>query len=95
MLCCEINILDSHLETFLEKSKTDQFRDSHWIPVNRTGKITCPVDALLFYIGGIDLKEELPVYRDINSAKNAKTPLQRRARSKLHKSARTGSRVFY
>ena len=63
ILCCDINILDSHLEIFLEKSKTDQFRDGHWIPISRTGKITCPVEALLSYIkvGGIDLKEELPV----------------------------------
>ena len=38
------------------------------------------MEALLSYIkaGCIDLKEELPVYRAINSAKNAKTPLQRR-----------------
>ena len=80
ILCCDINILDSHLEIFLEKSKTDQFRDGHWIPISRTGKITCPVEALLSYIkvGGIDLKEELLVYRAINSAKNTKTPLQRR-----------------
>ena len=39
ILCCDINILDSHLEIFLEKSKTDQFRDGHWIPISRNGKL--------------------------------------------------------
>ena len=65
------------------KNETDQFRDGHWIPISRTRKITCPMEALLSYIkvGGIDLKEELPVYGAINSAKNAKTPLQRRGLS--------------
>ena len=83
ILCCDIKILDSHLKLFLEKSKAEQFRDGHWIPISRTGKITCPVDALISYIkvGGIDLKGALPVYRAINSAKNAKTPLQRRGLS--------------
>ena len=83
ILCCDMNILDSHLEIFLEKLKTDQFRDSHWIPISRTGKIICPIDALLSFIKvcGIDLKEELPVYRAINAAKNAKTRLQRRGLS--------------
>ena len=47
ILCCDINFFDSHLEIFLEKLKTGQFRDGHWIPISRTGKITCPVKALL------------------------------------------------
>ena len=74
ILCCDINILDSHLEIFLEKSKTDQFREGYWIPISRTGKITCPVKAFLSYIkvGGIELKEELLVFRAINSAKTPK-----------------------
>ena len=82
-LCCDIKILDSYLEIFLEKSKAEQLRDGHWIPISRTGKITCPVDALIscIKVGGIDLKGALPVYRAINSAKNAKTPLQRRGLS--------------
>ena len=47
---CDIEQCASHIKLFLEKSKTDQFREGAWIIVGATGKPTCPVYMLRKYI---------------------------------------------
>ena len=47
---CDIDMCDSHIKLFLEKSKTDQCREGAWIIIGATGKSTCPVLMLKRYI---------------------------------------------
>ena len=39
----DLQICSSHMKIFLERSKTDQFREGAWVVIASTGKITCPV----------------------------------------------------
>lgn len=39
----EIRFLPTHMELFLEKSKTDQYREGRWVLVSRVGGPFCPV----------------------------------------------------
>jgi integrase len=39
----EIRILPTHMEFFLEKSKTDQYREGRWVLIARAGGLFCPV----------------------------------------------------
>ena len=38
---CDLEFAESHVKIFIEKSKTDQFREGAWVIA--TGKVTCPV----------------------------------------------------
>ncbi|XP_041479963.1 integrase/recombinase xerD homolog isoform X2 [Lytechinus variegatus] len=46
----DIELFDSHMKVFLEKSKTDQFREGAWVIVSTTGKATCPVNMMRRYL---------------------------------------------
>jgi hypothetical protein len=39
----EIRFLPTHMELFLEKSKTDQYREGRWVLIARVGGLFCPV----------------------------------------------------
>jgi integrase len=39
----EIRMLSTHMELFLEKSKTDQYREGRWVLISRVGGLYCPV----------------------------------------------------
>ena len=47
---CDIVICNSHVKLFLEKSKTDQFREGAWVFIGATYKNTCPVSMLRKYL---------------------------------------------
>jgi hypothetical protein len=42
----EIRFLSSHMELFLEKSKTDQYRAGRWVLISRVGGLYCPVQLV-------------------------------------------------
>ena len=46
----DVELCDSHIKLFLEKSKTDQFREGAWVVIGATGKPTCPVSMLKRYM---------------------------------------------
>lgn len=47
---CDIVVYDTHVKCFIEKSKTDQYRDGAWVIVAATGNPTCPVNMLHKYM---------------------------------------------
>ena len=54
---CDVEICSSHVKLFIEKSKTDQFREGAWVVIGATGKSTCPVAMLLKYINCAGLSD--------------------------------------
>ena len=39
-----------HFKVFIQKSKTDSYREGKWVLIARTGKLTCPVSMLKRYL---------------------------------------------
>jgi hypothetical protein len=46
----EIRFLPSHMEIFLEKGKTDQYRSGRWVLIARVGGLYCPVALTEFLL---------------------------------------------
>ena len=46
----DVEVCSSHMKIFLERSKTDQFREGAWVVIASTGKVTCPVRMLNRYL---------------------------------------------
>ncbi|KAK3107307.1 hypothetical protein FSP39_011571 [Pinctada imbricata] len=40
---CDISFFTTHMSIFIEKSKTDIYRDGNWLVISRTGTKLCPV----------------------------------------------------
>ena len=53
----DILIHETHLAIFLEKSKTDQYRDGKWSIIARTKNNTCPYNMLLKYFKAANIHE--------------------------------------
>ena len=47
---CDVNIVDTHMSYFIEKSKTDIYRDGYWLVISRTCTKLYPVLNLERYI---------------------------------------------
>ena len=47
---CDMNIVDTHMSIFIEKSTTDIYRDGNWLVISRTCTKLCPVLNLEHYI---------------------------------------------
>ncbi|XP_072028609.1 integrase/recombinase xerD homolog [Amphiura filiformis] len=61
---CDLELCDSHVKIFIEKSKTDQLREGAWVIIGATGKSTCPVAMLRRYMEcagfiGLDISQYL------------------------------------
>lgn len=52
---CNVTFCPWYVSIFLESLKTDQFRDGAWIAIARTGRLTCPVEALERYIAAANI----------------------------------------
>ena len=68
---CDIEMYSSHINIFLEKSKTVQFREGAWVVVgatSSTGKKTCPVAMLRKYLSSAGIS-------DLNSSEFLFRPL--------------------
>jgi hypothetical protein len=46
----EIRFLPTHMELFVEKSKTDQYRAGCWVLISRVGGLYCPVALVEFLL---------------------------------------------
>jgi integrase len=58
----DILIHSSHMEVFIESSKTDRYRDGAWIVIARTGTLLCPVVNLEKYFVWANLTMESSSY---------------------------------
>ena len=47
---CDIEIEETHMRLFIEKSKTDQCREGAWVYISRAYSIACPVTILERYL---------------------------------------------
>ena len=63
--CKDITIHDSHIDIFIYKSKTDQYRDGNNVVIARWSKVTCPVGNLVKYISCSDIKLDLILFRGV------------------------------
>ena len=69
----DVQILEEHMELFIESSKTDQYRDGAWVVIARTASKLCPVTMMERYlnlgqIAGQDLPD-LPLFRGITNTR--------------------------
>lgn len=46
----DIQFFPSYISVFIEKSKTDIYRDGNWLVIARTGNQLCPVQNLEYYL---------------------------------------------
>ncbi|KAK3099945.1 hypothetical protein FSP39_012245 [Pinctada imbricata] len=46
---CDVCFFESHMAIFIEKSKTDVYRDGNWLVISKTGTKLCPVINLQRY----------------------------------------------
>ena len=65
---CDLNFREDCVSIFIEKSKTDKYREGTWVHIAKTGNVTCPVDMLLKYINlaGIQLNDDNFIFRQVS-----------------------------
>ncbi|XP_071105314.1 integrase/recombinase xerD homolog [Haliotis cracherodii] len=54
----DLLFFDTHMTVFIERSKTDVYRDGDWLIIGRTGKKMCPVKCMECFLEKSGLKEE-------------------------------------
>ncbi|XP_063410400.1 uncharacterized protein LOC134693496 [Mytilus trossulus] len=67
----DINFKTSHISIFIEKSKTDIYRDGNWLIIAKTGTTLCPVRNLELYMqwSGIQSDSNLYLFRNLSQVK--------------------------
>ena len=53
---------DTYINIFIESSKTDIYRDGHWLTISRTGTILCPVLNLERYLTWANINSDSDMY---------------------------------
>ncbi|XP_069109457.1 integrase/recombinase xerD homolog [Argopecten irradians] len=74
----DVQIRTSHMEIFVEQSKTDIYRDGAWIIVSRTGSRLCPVCNFELYLklAGISVDSEEFVFRNLTKMASGRYSLR-------------------
>ena len=82
---CDLVFYDAYVSIFLEKSKTDVYRDGRWVVIASTGSVCCPVNMLMKYLheAHIETDSQLLIFRPTNYCKKLKIHKLRRADSHL------------
>jgi len=78
----DIRFYDLYVSIFIEKSKTDKYRDGTHVIIAKTNNNTCPVKMLYEYIScaNIDLSDNKFIFRQISYCKKSDTYKLRNAR---------------
>ncbi|XP_069109074.1 uncharacterized protein, partial [Argopecten irradians] len=58
LMRCDVKLSSTHMEIFIEKSKTDIYRDGAWVVIARTGTRLCPVSNVELYFKLANLYED-------------------------------------
>ena len=68
----DIILHKTHISIFIEKSKTDIYREGHWLHLAKLQSVLCPLKLLQKYIemGNIDKLSEKFLFRQIIRSKN-------------------------
>ena len=56
--CSDVTFEKSHMSIFIEKSKTDIYRDGQWVVIARTDSDVCPVKNLELFMRWCEFSEE-------------------------------------
>lgn len=70
---CDFTFEPTHMKVFIEKSKTDQYRDGKWLFISRGSTELCPVKIVQTYLekcGLNDMSSEEFIFRAIAKGKN-------------------------
>ena len=69
---CDVVFHDSFMSIFIEKSKTDVYREGKWILIASTGSVCCPVNMLMRYlhVAQILADSQLLIFRPTNFVKS-------------------------
>lgn len=59
---CDLVFDISHVNVFIESSKTDQYKDGAWVPIAKTNSKLCPVSNLIKYLNWAKIKENSDTY---------------------------------
>ncbi|KAK3099168.1 hypothetical protein FSP39_000438, partial [Pinctada imbricata] len=72
---CDLNFSDEYVSIFIEKSKTDKYREGRWVIIAKSDQITCPVNMLKTYISlaNICLGDDIFIFRQMNFCKSTHT----------------------
>lgn len=70
---CDILFYPTHVSIFIEKSKTDKYRQGTYVIIAKTDRITCPVAFLSSYIkdANINLEDDKYIFRQISFYKSS------------------------
>lgn len=67
----DVQILEEHMELFIESSKTDQYRDGAWVVIARTSSKLCPVAMMERYQSLAQITgQDLPLFRGITNTRS-------------------------
>ncbi|XP_071107737.1 integrase/recombinase xerD homolog isoform X1 [Haliotis cracherodii] len=70
---CDIIFYESYMTVFIEKSKTDMYRDGAWLLISRTRGKLCPVSWLETYVEAacIDNESQEYLFRNLSKCKTS------------------------
>lgn len=54
---CDVHFYDTYMKLFIEKSKTDVYREGSWIYISKTDSELCPVKNLMLYLEATKITE--------------------------------------
>ena len=71
---CDIDFEESYVRVFIEKSKTDQFRDGSWVYIAKSYSLACPVTVLKRYLTFANFRSgsEKYIFRSVSYFKSLK-----------------------
>ena len=69
----DVSIFRTHAKIFIEQSKTDEYRQGHWLHIARLNSELCPIQALEKYLDSAKIQVECNkfLFRGIQRTKNA------------------------
>lgn len=72
---CDIKIYDNYLTIFIQKSKTDRYKQGHTVYISSTGQLTCPVTITRRYLemANIDVHSDEFIFRSIAYCKSSQS----------------------
>lgn len=70
---CDIQFFNLYVSIFIEKSKTDKYRQGNYVIIAKTNTPTCPVAMLLDYINcaKIEMSDDNFIFRQITYCKKS------------------------
>lgn len=82
---CDFEFENSHMKVFVERSKTDVYREGAWVLIARTGKATCPVALVIRYfsLANLDPVSDEFIFRALTFLKSCGKYKLRNAASPL------------